>query len=94
MAWLHGLVVAIVWQERCRGGGDDLVAPLLVGLGGDVEVAAAASAAAFAKPCSASIGALRVDRGSVSSDSSSDDGAVLGTIPYVAYLCGCGACET
>lgn len=34
------------------------------------------------------MGALRADRGRVSSDSSSDEGAVLGTIPYVAYLCG------
>lgn len=46
----------------------------------------AASAAAFASPWSASMGALREARGSVSSDSSSEDGAVLGTIPYVAYL--------
>ena len=52
------------------------------------EGAAAASAAALARPCRASIGAFRVDRGSVSSDSSSDEGAVLGTMPYVAYLCG------
>lgn len=56
--------------------------------GGEAEGTAAASAAALAKPCNASIGAFNVDRGSVSSDSSSDDGAVLGTIPYVAYLCG------
>ncbi len=55
-------------------------------LGGEVDGAAAASAAALARPCRASIGALRVERGSVSSDSSSEDGAVLGTIPYVAYL--------
>lgn len=47
---------------------------------------AAASAAAFAKPWSASIGALRLARGRVSSDSSSEEGAVLGTMPYVAYL--------
>lgn len=47
---------------------------------------AAASAAAFARPCRASIGAFRVALGRVSSDSSSEDGAVLGTIPYVAYL--------
>ena len=55
-------------------------------LGGDVDGAAAASAAAFARPCRASIGALIDERGSVSSDSSSEDGAVLGTMPYVAYL--------
>lgn len=36
------------------------------------------------------MGALRADLGRVSSDSSSDEGAVLGTMPYVAYLCGCG----
>ena len=53
-----------------------------------MEGTAAASAAAFASPWRASIGALRVDRGRVSSSSSSDDGAVLGTMPYVAYLCG------
>ena len=53
-----------------------------------MEGAAAASAAALARPCKASIGALSVERGRVSSDSSSDDGAVLGTMPYVAYLCG------
>ena len=53
-----------------------------------VEGTAASSAAALAKPCKASIGAFRVDRGRVSSDSSSEDGEVLGTIPYVAYLCG------
>lgn len=57
-------------------------------LGGEADGAAAASAAAFAKPCSASMGAFNVERGRVSSDSSSDEGAVLGTIPYVAYLCG------
>jgi hypothetical protein len=34
------------------------------------------------------MGAFKVARGSVSSDSSSDDAAVLGMIPYVAYLCG------
>ena len=45
------------------------------------EGAAAASAAAFASPCNASIGALRDDRGRVSSDSSSDEAAVLETIP-------------
>ena len=49
--------------------------------GGEAEVAAAASAAAFAKPCKASIGAFNVALGNVSSDSSSDDGAVLGTMP-------------
>lgn len=53
--------------------------------------AAAASAAAFANPWSASIGAFKDDLGKVSSDSSSDDGAVEGTIPYVANLCGGGA---
>lgn len=53
------------------------------------EGAAAASAAALASPCSASMGALSVERGRVSSDSSSYDGAVLATMPYVAYLCGC-----
>lgn len=56
--------------------------------GVDADGAAAASAAALASPCKASIGAFKVERGSVSSDSSSDDGAVLGTIPYVAYLWG------
>jgi hypothetical protein len=45
------------------------------------EGAAAASAAALAKPCKASIGALREALGKVSSDSSSEDGAVLGIIP-------------
>ena len=55
-------------------------------LGAVLEGAAAASAAAFANPCKASMGAFRVDLGNVSSDSSSDDGAVLGTMPYVAYL--------
>lgn len=53
----------------------------LTNLGGEAEVAAAASAAAFAKPCKASIGAFNVALGNVSSDSSSDDGAVLGTMP-------------
>ena len=57
-------------------------------LGGDVEGAAAASAAALASPWSASMGAFMDERGSVSSDSSSEDGAVLGTMPYVAYLWG------
>ena len=56
--------------------------------GADAEGAAAASAAALARPCRASMGALRVDLGNVSSDSSSYEGAVLGTIPYVAYLFG------
>jgi hypothetical protein len=50
-------------------------------LGGSAEGAAAASAAALAKPCKASIGALREALGNVSSDSSSEDGAVLGTMP-------------
>jgi hypothetical protein len=54
----------------------------------DVDGAAAASAAAFAKPWRASMGALSETRGNVSSDSSSDDGVVLGTMPYVAYLWG------
>ena len=49
--------------------------------GCSVEGAAAASAAALAKPCKASMGALREALGKVSSDSSSEDGAVLGTIP-------------
>ena len=53
-----------------------------------IDGAAAASAAAFAKPCKASIGALRAALGRVSSDSSSDEGAVLDTIPYCANLCG------
>lgn len=53
---------------------------------GALTAAAAASAAAFASPCRASMGAFIVDRGSVSSDSSSEEGAVEGTIPYVAYL--------
>ena len=63
-------------------------------MGGALDGAAAASAAALASPCRASIGALRVARESVSSDSSSDDAAVLGTIPYVAYLCGCKRSQT
>ena len=53
-----------------------------------VEGAAASSAAALASPCKASIGAFKVARGKVSSDSSSEEAEVLGTIPYVAYLCG------
>jgi hypothetical protein len=48
---------------------------------GDSDGAAAASAAALAKPCKASIGALREALGKVSSDSSSEDGALLGIIP-------------
>jgi len=48
--------------------------------------ALAASAAALARPCRASIGAFMLDRGKVSSDSSSEDAAVEGTMPYVAYL--------
>ena len=47
----------------------------------DSEGAAAASAAALANPCSASMGAFKDARGSVSSDSSSEEGAVLGTMP-------------
>ena len=43
--------------------------------------AEAASAAALARPCRASMGALILERGRVSSDSSSDDAAVDGTIP-------------
>jgi len=50
-------------------------------LGASAEGAAAASAAALARPCNASMGALRDALGRVSSDSSSDDAAVLGTIP-------------
>jgi hypothetical protein len=45
------------------------------------EGAAAASAAALASPCKASIGALMVDRGSASSDSSSEEAAGLETMP-------------
>ena len=45
------------------------------------EGAAAASAAALASPCKASMGALMVDRGSVSSDSSSEEAAGLETMP-------------
>ena len=45
------------------------------------EGAAAASAAALASPCKASIGAFAVDRGSASSDSSSEEAAVLVTMP-------------
>ena len=56
--------------------------------GVDADGAAAASAAALASPCRASMGAFKVERGRVSSDSSSDDGAELGTIPYVAYFWG------
>lgn len=52
------------------------------------EGAAAASAAALASPCNASIGAFKLERGRVSSDSSSVEGAVLGMMPYEAYLCG------
>jgi hypothetical protein len=52
---------------------------------------AAASAAAFARPCRASIGAFWVAFGRVSSDSSSEGGAALGSIPYAASLCGGGA---
>lgn len=55
---------------------------------GETDGAAAASAAAFANPCKASMGAFKVERGSVSSDSSSEDGAVFGIIPYDAYLWG------
>jgi hypothetical protein len=44
---------------------------------------AATSAAALASPRRASIGAFRVALGKLSSESSSDDGAVLGTIPYL-----------
>jgi len=50
-------------------------------LGGSADGAAAASAAAFAKPWRASIGALSETLGRVSSDSSSEDGAVLATMP-------------
>lgn len=57
-------------------------------LAASAEGAAAASAAALARPCNASMGALRLERGRVSSDSSSVEGAVLGTMPYDAYLCG------
>ena len=63
-------------------------------LGGEADGAAAASAAALASPCKASMGAFRVERGSVSSDSSSEEGAVLGTIPYVAYLWGYSTIKT
>ena len=45
------------------------------------EGAAAASAAALASPCKASMGALRLERGRFSSDSSSEESAVLGTTP-------------
>jgi hypothetical protein len=55
-------------------------------LGGEAEGTAAASAAALARPCRASMGALRAERGRVSSSSSSELGAVEGMIPYVAYL--------
>ena len=54
--------------------------------GGETDGIDAASAAALANPWRASIGAFSAERGSVSSDSSSEEGAVLGTIPYVAYL--------
>lgn len=49
-------------------------------LGGDKDGTAAASAAAFARPWSASMGASMIARGRVSS-SSSEEGAVLGTMP-------------
>ena len=56
---------------------------------GESSDALAASTAAFARPWSASIGALSEDLGRVSSDSfSSSDAALLGIMPYVAYLCG------
>jgi hypothetical protein len=45
------------------------------------EGAAAASAAALASPCKASMGAFAVDRGTASSDSSSEEAAVLVTMP-------------
>jgi len=58
---------------------------------GESSGALAASTAAFARPWSASIGALSVDLGKPSSDwLSSSDGALLETMPYVAYLCGWG----
>jgi hypothetical protein len=84
--WFHsstlfhsaGINVASHWLQ-CRGNSY---------LGALADEVAAASAAALANPCKASIGAFMVDRGKVSSDSSSEEGAVLGTIPYVAYLCG------
>jgi hypothetical protein len=63
-----------------------MVDAMLSNLGVEEEGTAAASAAAFANPWRASMGAFKVARGSVSSDSSSEDGAVLGTMPYVAYL--------
>lgn len=44
-------------------------------LGDSDGAAAAASAAALAKPCKASIGAFKEALGKVSSDSSSEDGA-------------------
>ncbi len=69
-------------KHRLNEGNDDDVAHR----GGEALGMDAASAAAFARPCKASIGALRAERGSVSSDSSSEEGAVLGTMPYVAYL--------
>jgi hypothetical protein len=34
------------------------------------------------------MGAFKAERGKVSSDSSSDEAAVLGMMPYVAYLWG------
>jgi hypothetical protein len=52
-----------------------------IDLDGEPEGAAAASAAALAKPWRASMGALSEARGNVSSDSSSEDGVVLGTMP-------------
>lgn len=50
-------------------------------LGAEAEGTAAASAAALANPWRASMGAFKVARGKVSSDSSSDEAAVLGMIP-------------
>jgi len=61
--------------------GSTLLRFLTLGASADDVAAAAASAAALAKPYKASIGAFMVDRGKVSSDSSSEEAAVLGTMP-------------
>jgi hypothetical protein len=90
IAWYRLSSFALLYSNHSQGqAGQDTIDLLPSYLGVEEEGTAAASAAAFAKPWRASMGAFKVARGSVSSDSSSEDGVVLGTIPYVAYLCGC-----
>ena len=62
------LNIQLNFESECRDGKKPY-------LGDSDGAAAAASAAALAKPCNASIGALREALGKVSSDSSSEDGA-------------------